>query len=479
MQPLSRRKFLQAAGVLATTALASACQPKVVEKVVTKEVEKVVEKVVKETVIIQGTPQVVEKTVKEVVTATPAPKEVVTISYSTWMWPARQQVVDETIRRFEAKQPYVKVKLEGYPWGEYFDKVTVLIAGDAAPDVVHVWVDQAQIFIQSGYVLDLDPYVEADNFDTSIFPPCIDIAVYDGHLYGFPRDGGVFSDQNIYYSRTIFDELGVDYPNSQPKDPQAGWTFEEFLEVAKQLTRDQDGDGKTDIWGFITGFGDFQLLPTIWSWGGDIFNEDYTKCILDSDEAVAATQWYADLRVKHHVTPFSEDIEGMGDIFMTGMAGMNRGPVMYGNKLNTAGVEFDWSIAELPRGEAGEINLAATHPIMITKTSKHPDAAWEWLKYTVSYENQYYQAIETVSFPPQTIPVARLEEWVVRDKPPYSYAPFAYGETRTIPKTKHYRRIKTEILNPEWEPVWLGTKTAAEVNPIIAEKINNFLAEQD
>jgi len=59
--------------------------PEVVEKVVEKVVTQVVKETVKETVIIEGTPQVVEKEVtkvvevEKVVTATPAPKEAVTL----------------------------------------------------------------------------------------------------------------------------------------------------------------------------------------------------------------------------------------------------------------------------------------------------------------------------------------------------------------------------------------------------------------
>ena len=391
----------------------------------------------------------------------------------------RQRGVSDSLwrPRFEEKYPLIKVELQGYPWGEYFDKITTLVAAKAAPDVIHVWVDQVQIFIRGGSVISLEPYIERDAFDVGIFPECIDIARYEGELYGFPRDGGVFSDRNIYYNRDLFREAGIPFPESYPKDPDKGWTWGDFVEIAKALTKDTNGDGKIDQWGMLPSLDAFQVYPMVWSNGGDFLNEQGTKCTLTSPEAIEAIQLLADLRVKHHVSPFPEDIEGMGDIFMTGQCAMRHGAVMYGQALNKAGVEFDWSIADYPRLKAGVVNLACTHPIMITTASPHPDAAWEWLKYTVSFENQYFQAVETVSFPPQTIPVARLDEWVHRDTPPYDYSPFAYGQTKTIPKIPQWRRIVQEILQPELEPVWLGTATAAEVVPTICEKMDKLLAE--
>ena len=66
---LSRRDFLRLGALTAAGTLVAACAPtptpEVVEKVVTKEVEKVV----KETVVVQ---------------ATPAPEEVVEISFMGW-----------------------------------------------------------------------------------------------------------------------------------------------------------------------------------------------------------------------------------------------------------------------------------------------------------------------------------------------------------------------------------------------------------
>ena len=51
----------------------------------------------------------------------------------------------------------------------------------------------------------------------------------------------------VYYNRDLFDAAGVPYP-------EAGWTWAEFLDAAKALTRDIDGDGlpTSMVWGWRT-----------------------------------------------------------------------------------------------------------------------------------------------------------------------------------------------------------------------------------
>ncbi len=40
----------------------------------------------------------------------------------------------------------------------------------------------------------------------------------------------------LYYNKDVFEEYGVDYPT-------ADWTYAEYLDAMKRLTRDRDGDG--------------------------------------------------------------------------------------------------------------------------------------------------------------------------------------------------------------------------------------------
>ena len=61
----------------------------------------------------------------------------------------------------------------------------------------------------------------------------------DGRQFGLPKYLGALA---LYYNKDIFDEYNVDYPDDT-------WGRSEYLAAMKQLTRDLDGDGTTDLWG--------------------------------------------------------------------------------------------------------------------------------------------------------------------------------------------------------------------------------------
>ncbi len=112
----------------------------------------------------------------------------------------------------------------------------------------------------------------------------------------------------VYYNKAIFDEYGVAYP-------EAGWTWDDLLATAQELTVDTDGDGQTDIWGI--------QLPGPWTtgfeyWigaaGGSLISEDGTTFsgYMDSPETAAAVQFYKDLYNTYSVAPPPADMSAFG-----------------------------------------------------------------------------------------------------------------------------------------------------------------------
>ena len=462
---LSRREFLSAVAAASGAALLGACAPPPPE-------------VVKETVIVEGEAVEVTKIVEseKVVTATPAPVEPVTIRHATSIWPALQPVIEESISRFEALHPSVKVKLEGAPGGEHHDKILTLVAGGDAPDVYLVNYHQTVPFIEAGLARSLQPFIAATSFDEDNLPDVMDVARLDGELYGVPCFGGVFSDTNIYYNRDLFDAEGLPYPEWDAKDPDVGWTMDDLLEVAKALTKDTTGDGRIDQWGVHPAIRDYAVAVTIFSNGGSYLSEDETLSAIDTPETIEAVQWMADLVVKHHVAPLPEEVEGLGDTFITGNVAMRYGPVMYNKSVRDAGVDFDWAVADIPRGKAGAINVAVVHPLLMAHSTAYPEESWEWLSYYVGHENQRFVAVWAKALPAQVKSVARSEDYTSFDKPPYDLSPYAYGETRMFPKTDKWLQINNEIIIPALDQVFLADATMEELAPEVSAKINELLA---
>jgi ABC-type glycerol-3-phosphate transport system substrate-binding protein len=283
---------------------------KIVETViVTKEVEVAGEKVVEtvvETVVVE-----VEVEKEVVVTATPEPepeKEEVTLVFSDWHLtePHWEKSLKEAFETFEAEHPNIKLELDYVSYGDKDTKYATEIQAGAGPDVIHLHAYSLRSFIERGFLMDITPFIEEEGDDAFLspwYPQTLAMMQYEGAYYAIPGD---FMSMALFYNTNLYEEAGLD-----PSKPPATW--DEFLEYAQALTRDRDGDGQVDTWGFGTmgaiapGF-ELRFSPILFSHGGDYLNEDYTCSALNTPEAKEAFAFFTGLFTEYEVIPLELSI---------------------------------------------------------------------------------------------------------------------------------------------------------------------------
>ena len=187
-------------------------------------------------------------------------------------------------------------------------------------DIMQIGDDAVPMFVDKGACLPLDDFIKGDYpLDTSIYlPGVLEPGQYKGQQWLLPKD---FTPLGVYLNKKVFDEYGVEYP----KD---GWTWADLLKTAQALTKDVDGDGKTDTWGIqLTGnwTTGFEYWPA--AAGGSLISDDGTKFAgyMDSPETIEAVQFYADLYNKYKVAPPPADFSlwaGGNTEFENGKAAM-------------------------------------------------------------------------------------------------------------------------------------------------------------
>jgi len=228
----------------------------------------------------------------------------VTIVFSDWhlVEPHWEKALKEAIALFEQLNPDIDVELEYVSYAEKETKYTTAIEAGVGPDVMHLGPIEVSfaLFASRGYFLDLTPFIEAEGpgFLEAWYPETIQAVTYDGKIYAMP---GNFMSMIIMYNKRLFAEAGLD-----PERPPETW--EEFLEYAKALTRDRDGDGIIDTWGFgAVGAVDpgFQLRfsPVLFSFGADYLSQDYKCSALNTREAIEAYKFFVELFTVHKVVP--------------------------------------------------------------------------------------------------------------------------------------------------------------------------------
>ena len=181
----------------------------------------------------------------------------------------------------------------------------------------------------------------------------------------------------LFYNKDMFDATGVAYPT-------ADWTYDDLRAAAKKLTI-IGADGKVSQFGFYSDLWDMELIwsEAIWAYGGDIINADHTKTLIAEPKARPAWQLFHDMMFEDKSWPDSNTVgEYGGDPFLAGVAAMTT--IGHWAVPGYAEVKFKWDVASMPKGPAGQATSVNSAGFVVGKSSKNPDAAFEFLKYVLS-----------------------------------------------------------------------------------------------
>jgi multiple sugar transport system substrate-binding protein len=299
-----------------------------------------------------------------------------TITYSIWGDP--QEIASQTAiaDAFHAANPDITVNVDVSDWDAYWDKLQTGIAGGAAPDVFAMDGPLFPDYQSRDVLLDLKPMIDRDGYDLTQLADqgVADFTTADGGQYGLPRDLNTIV---LYYNKAMFDEAGIPYPDET-------WDWTKLRDVAKQLTKDKNGDGTPDQWGFYTETTDMEnfWLSAVWQNGGDVLAPDGTSTVLDTDQAAGGIQFLQDLIWKDKVMPDPAITAETGDAFEQGQAAMEANGSWLVPTHTAAGLDF--GVAPLPAGPAGRFTSVNPTGAVVYKGSKNPDAAWAFVKYLAS-----------------------------------------------------------------------------------------------
>lgn len=268
---------------------------------------------------------------------------------------------------------------------EYNTKMTAAMTSKKLPDIFYVGPDSVRSYVDNGYVMPLDDLI-AKNKDVKIddlWPTIIKSYRYDGSktgqgkLYALPKDLSTFA---YAYNKDMFDKAGIAYP-----DPNKPYTYQEFLKVCQELTKDTNGDGKTDQWG--ASFADsFMLNPFIYGNGAHYLTDDYSKVDIVGQKAFKdALQFYCDLTTKYKVTPTVQEDSAVGPYqrWLAGQVGFyGCGTWDVGAFMDKKTLPFNWNLCAWPVGDSGKTTTwLGTVGYAISSKCQSPDIALQLISY--------------------------------------------------------------------------------------------------
>ncbi len=311
----------------------------------------------------------------------------VTLRVANWGSPAVESsfmaLERQFLREFEQLHPGVRVQVEQIPgFGQYAPKLLMMHVSGSVPDVISLDASSGAAFMDNGVLRDLKPYIERDaSFRLDdYFGNLVKIFRRGDKLYSIPLD---FTPMMMYYNRKLFDAAGLPYP-------RPGWTWEDFRRTAGALTiRDPNPVRPPRQYGF--NFINVMPFWVLWLWtnGADVLSPDGRKAggHFDGPGSVEAVQFLTDLMLKDHVAPTLEESKAAGvDLFRSGQAAMDlKGHWMM---IDYRADGIDFGVVDLPTNTGSPTTVVYLTGLSITSRARHPDLAWEYVKFMTGREVQ-------------------------------------------------------------------------------------------
>ncbi|HEV2125815.1 MAG TPA: extracellular solute-binding protein [Chloroflexota bacterium] len=357
------------------------------------------------------------------------------------------------------------------------EKAQTLLAAGTPPDIIQLEAAGASGFIGKGLLSPLDAFIKRDKYDLSdYFERSYPQYEWKGKKYGIAKG---MSNQSLYYNQVLFDQAGLPYPANKPN--ATGWDFDAFVKASERLTKRNGTD--TTQWGFVVERG----LRGGWGqWiranGGEIFDKDFTKCLLGEARAMEALQFMQDLMYKFRVapTPAEETAAGgaMAMFASQGIVGMRINPVS--NIAPHRRATFQWDLAVNPMGGVGKgkrVTTGGGQAWLIIGPSKNQEEAWALVKHVTTLE-----AVKEMA--PIWYPARKsVLSWLMAQDPqlpPKNRHVGPEGQTLLVydPIFPAYQDIQKDIIVPELTALWNNKQTAAQVVESIVPKVNAALKAQ-
>ena len=401
----------------------------------------------------------------------------VSIQLSTWGSAQEITVLKGLIREFEREHPAIHVSLLHIP-ENYYQKLHILVAGEMAPDVIFTNSISFPIYASQGIFRDLRPYLasrqQADGLsDATFYPSSLKAFTWKTAsgkeiLGALPRD---ISDVVIFYNRDLFRKAHV-------PEPQAGWTWQQFVDTAQALTLDDNNDGDPDQFGFsFYSTPSLFWLPFVWSAGGSLFSPDLKQVTIAQPAATKGIQFYADLRNTWHVAPKKVESGGvtMSQLFMQQkLAMMANG--RWSVPVLREQAKFQWDVAPFPVGPAGKSRVGIdASGYAISTRSKHPQESFELIRFLLSRK-----AIEKVTesglIVPARVDVAESGLFLSPRQAPQHGRVFLDVIPDGVPTQSPPRWNElAEELSLALEPVWDGKQKAADAMKAAQPRLQHLL----
>jgi len=386
--------------------------------------------------------------------------DAVTITFWHAMSSGHQPHLQKLVDGFLAENPNIAIELVyqgGY--GDLQQKINAAVVAGNPPTLAQVYENWTTPILEVLYPIG-PQMTDAEKAD--IIDGLVGSNTYNGILYTVPFNKSIM----VLYYRTDL------VPN-----PPTTWA--EYLQMAKDVTLDEDGDGTIDRFGtaFRPSANPEQFLNFLEEAGGSILNDDWTEAAINNAAGLAAMEFAVSL------APYSLITSGyLSDPFAAGQLCMfiDTSAGYYYNNQSAGTGGFEMGVARVPVGPVNQKSMIQGTNVAVfdmNQTQAQKDAAVKFARFLLRPENTVYWA-EMGGYQPVTKSAYETEEW----------ENFVAAHSYQVPMSAQMLDGFSQILHPNYgdmrevvgtafEEAMVGEATPIDALDDAAAQIQDLLAE--
>ncbi|WP_231038466.1 ABC transporter substrate-binding protein [Pectinatus haikarae] len=316
-------------------------------------------------------------------------------SGSNWNVPSGDSyaAIDNAIKNFENIHPNVKITyVSGIRKQDYAEWLAEKVLDGSEPDIFMVLSDDFNLYSTMGLLQNLDTLAESDpSFDTdAYYPASLDYGQYKHRQYALPFES---VPTLMFVNKTLLARENIAIPEN-------GWTWQDFIDICRRVTKDTDDDGVPDQFGYY----DYTWQQAAASNGLQLFRDDGKFSYFADSKMAETLKFMIDLKktnMGHTVTAKDFDMGNVAFRPFTFAEYRTYKPYPWRIKKYSS---FEWDCIEMPAGPSGS-NTSELNTLLIGMSSRssHKKMAWEFLK-ELCYSGKTQRFLPSVS---QGVPVIK------------------------------------------------------------------------
>jgi multiple sugar transport system substrate-binding protein len=372
------------------------------------------------------------------------------------------------VEEYQKLNPDIEIEIQSVPFDEYLKRILISHTSGVISDV-YILYSLWGVQLSDSMILDQVPKDIVEKVKSDFVRPAIDGATIDGKIWGVPIEVDNYA---LVFNKKLLKEAGFTNP------PE---TWDELVEMAPKLTK-RNPDGTISQYGFafLSGWDSAVVHPylaLLYSNNGKLFEDDFSRCLLDSKEAIETLE--AELKLfKNGGTDPAASVWNFpaGKVAMMIMATWYETSLKLGFKDQ---YEEIVGVAPIPYLKK-PATAGYTWFIAVDNASKNKKQAWDFVRWlTLDKSGGYTRMGELMAKNIGSIPPNKADINFFQSELNDLYTSIFVKElehTHQEPNVAQGQEIKT-ILMREIIEAWNGRKTAEKALKDAKLEIDKILSE--